>query len=97
MAIATRSVRIESNRTGSNRTCIPRKFVDNFDRVEETIASLRREPTGSLTIAAPVMFGMHVPAPAIDAFKTRHPATVPKVTIVDRHVDLVSEGSTHPG
>ena len=43
------------------------------------------------------MFGMHVPAPAIDAFKTRHPATVPKVTIVDRHVDLVSEGSTHPG
>ena len=69
-----------------------RHVIDEIDRVEETIASMHHEPIGSLKIAAPVMFGMHVLAPAIDAFKTRHPAIVPEVTIVDRHVDLVSEG-----
>lgn len=69
-----------------------RHVIDEIDRVEETIASMHHEPIGSLKIAAPVMFGMHVLAPAIDAFKMRHPAIVPEVTIVDRHVDLVSEG-----
>ncbi|MEB2495743.1 LysR family transcriptional regulator [Burkholderia cenocepacia] len=59
-----------------------RHVIDEIDRVEETIASMHHEPIGSLKIAAPVMFGMHVLAPAI----------VPEVTIVDRHVDLVSEG-----
>lgn len=69
-----------------------RHVIDEIDRVEDTIASMHHEPIGSLKIAAPVMFGMHVLAPAIDAFKMRHPAIVPEVTIVDRHVDLVSEG-----
>lgn len=69
-----------------------RHVIEEIDRVEETIASMHHEPIGSLKIAAPVMFGMHMLAPAIDAFKTLHPAIVPEVTIVDRHVDLVSEG-----
>ncbi|KAG8149878.1 LysR family transcriptional regulator [Burkholderia catarinensis] len=69
-----------------------RHVIEEIDRVEETIASMHHEPIGSLKIAAPVMFGMHVLAPAIEAFKTLHPAIVPEVTIVDRHVDLVSEG-----
>ncbi|KWH56040.1 LysR family transcriptional regulator [Burkholderia semiarida] len=69
-----------------------RHVIEEIDRVEETIASMHQEPIGSLKIAAPVMFGMHVLAPAIDAFKARHPNIVPEVTIVDRHVDLVSEG-----
>ncbi|MBY4768661.1 LysR family transcriptional regulator [Burkholderia ambifaria] len=69
-----------------------RHVIEEIDRVEETIASMHHEPIGSLKIAAPVMFGMHVLAPAIAAFKTLHPAIVPEVTIVDRHVDLVSEG-----
>jgi len=50
-----------------------RHVIDEIDRVEETIASMHHEPIGSLKIAAPVMFGMHVLAPAIDAFKARRP------------------------
>ncbi|WP_321820262.1 MULTISPECIES: LysR family transcriptional regulator [unclassified Burkholderia] len=69
-----------------------RHVIEEIDRVEETIASMHHEPIGSLKIAAPVMFGMQVLAPAIDAFKARHPAIVPEVTMLDRHVDLVSEG-----
>ncbi|AXF21633.1 LysR family transcriptional regulator [Burkholderia pyrrocinia] len=69
-----------------------RRVIDEIDHVEETIASLNHEPIGSLRIVAPVMFGMQVLAPALGSFKRRHPNVVPEVTIVDRHVDLASEG-----
>lgn len=69
-----------------------RHVIEEIDRVEEAIASTHHEPVGSLKIVAPVMFGMHVLGPAIDSFKACHPNIVPEVTLVDRHVDLVSEG-----
>ncbi|MEK6346419.1 MAG: LysR family transcriptional regulator [Burkholderia sp.] len=69
-----------------------RGVIDDIDRVEDTLASLNHEPIGSLRIAAPVMFGMRMLAPLIRSFKLLHPKVVPEVTIVDRHVDLVSEG-----
>ncbi|WP_431820392.1 LysR family transcriptional regulator [Burkholderia sp. F1] len=69
-----------------------RKVIDEIDTVEDAIATLDHEPLGALRIVAPVMFGIHVLAPVIGSFKHRHPNVVPEITIVDRHVDLVSEG-----
>ncbi|WP_231716689.1 LysR family transcriptional regulator [Burkholderia ubonensis] len=69
-----------------------RKVIDEIDTVEDAIATLDHEPIGALRIVAPVMFGIHVLAPVIRSFKHRHPNVVPEITIVDRHVDLVSEG-----
>lgn len=69
-----------------------RRLIDEIDCVEERIASLNHEPIGSLKIVAPVMFGIQMLAPALDTFKRQHPKVVPEVTVVDRHVDLVSEG-----
>ncbi|CAM2174264.1 LysR family transcriptional regulator [Burkholderia orbicola] len=69
-----------------------RKVIDEIDIAGDTITMLHHEPIGSLRIVAPVMFGIHLLAPVIGSFKHRHPNVVPEITIVDRHVDLVSEG-----
>jgi DNA-binding transcriptional LysR family regulator len=69
-----------------------RGVIEDIDNAEAVLASLNHEPIGSLRIVAPVMFGMHLLAPVIGSFKHRHPKVIPEITIVDRHVDLVSEG-----
>ncbi|WDD91202.1 LysR family transcriptional regulator [Burkholderia sp. FERM BP-3421] len=69
-----------------------RGVIEDIDNAEAVLASLNHEPIGSLRIVAPVMFGMHLLAPVIGSFKHLHPKVIPEITIVDRHVDLVSEG-----
>jgi len=66
--------------------------IDEIDQAEEAIATLNQDPIGSLRIVAPVMFGLQMLAPVIGSFKHHHPKVVPEVAIVDRYVNLVSEG-----
>ena len=56
------------------------------------IAVQHAEPSGTLSVTAPVLFGhMHV-APAVARFLQRYPLTQVRLMLIDRVVDLVEEG-----
>jgi DNA-binding transcriptional LysR family regulator len=63
--------------------------------VAEGEASLRQdlaEPSGLLTITAPVMFGQLHVAPLVTRFLQRHPLVRCRVLLLDREVNLLEEG-----
>jgi len=70
-----------------------RHVIDEIDRVEDTIASMHHEPIGSLKIAAPVMFGMHVLAHSVPPYNDELIAFGARYVELDellRHADIVS-------
>lgn len=63
-------------------------------RVEEAEGALTRDSAvarGSLRVAAPGDFGVHVIAPLVEAFALEHPDITVEVLYADRVVDLVAE------
>jgi DNA-binding transcriptional LysR family regulator len=69
-----------------------RRLLADLDEADRLIAVKHAEPTGLLSITAPILFGhMHV-APGVARFLQRYPRTQVRLTLVDRVVDLVQEG-----
>ncbi len=69
-----------------------RRLLADLDEADRLIAVKHAEPTGTLSITAPVLFGhMHV-APAVSRFLQRYPRTQVRLTLIDRVVDLIQEG-----
>ena len=69
-----------------------RRLLADLDEADRLIAVKHAEPTGMLSITAPVLFGhMHV-APAAARFLQRYPGTQVRLTLIDRVVDLIQEG-----
>ena len=69
-----------------------RRLLADLDEADRLIAVKHAEPTGMLSITAPVLFGhMHV-APAASRFLQRYPGTQVRLTLIDRVVDLIQEG-----
>lgn len=67
-------------------------ILDEAERAERVVNSLRAEPRGMLKVSASVAFGtLHV-APALADFLSRYPEIRIDLTITDRPVDLVGEG-----
>jgi DNA-binding transcriptional LysR family regulator len=69
-----------------------RQILDELEDVEQMLVARNREPVGTLRIVAPVVFGLHILAPVLQAYTERYPTVVPDLTLVDRQVDLVGEG-----
>lgn len=59
---------------------------------EATLAANADEPSGLLTITAPVLFGQMYVAPAVMRLVQRHPKLQVKLLFHDRVVDLLEEG-----
>jgi DNA-binding transcriptional LysR family regulator len=69
-----------------------RRILADLDEADRLIAVKHAEPTGTLSITAPVLFGhMHV-APAVARFLQRYPLAQVRLMLVDRVVDLIQEG-----
>lgn len=69
-----------------------RRILSAVQDAEDELCAVRTEPTGQLSITAPVMFGqMHV-VPGVSGFMTRYPTTRVDMLLVDRVVNLVDEG-----
>jgi DNA-binding transcriptional LysR family regulator len=69
-----------------------RRLLADLEEADRLIAVKHAEPTGTLSITAPVLFGhMHV-APAVVRFLQRYPRTQVRLMLVDRVVDLIQEG-----
>ena len=63
--------------------------------VAEAEAALREgatQPTGTLTVTAPVLFGQLHVAPAVTRFVQQHPQLQCRVVLLDRVVNLLEEG-----
>ncbi|VAW77262.1 Transcriptional regulator, LysR family [hydrothermal vent metagenome] len=69
-----------------------RKILADIDETERALGQKQSEPSGNITITAPVRFGeMHV-APAVADFLKQYPKTRVKLLLLDRVVDLLEEG-----
>jgi DNA-binding transcriptional LysR family regulator len=69
-----------------------RQLLAAVDDAEAALKDDATEPTGQLTVTAPVLFGqMHV-APIVTRFVQRHPQMRCRVMLMDRVVNLLEEG-----
>jgi len=69
-----------------------RRILSDLDEADRALSDERAEPSGSLYVTAPVLFGsLHV-APAVHRFLTRYPKMRINLLLVDRIVNLVEEG-----
>jgi DNA-binding transcriptional LysR family regulator len=68
------------------------RILHDVDEAERWVAGRHAEPSGSLVLTAPVVFGrLHV-LPLLLAFLDAHPKADARLLLVDRVVDLVEEG-----
>ena len=69
-----------------------KRVLADIDDAELGLSAQQKEPSGTLSVTASVMFGsMHL-APAVTAFLTRYPGTRLEMLLLDRVVGLVEEG-----
>jgi DNA-binding transcriptional LysR family regulator len=69
-----------------------RRVLAEIDDAELGLSAQQKEPSGTLSVTASVMFGrMHL-APAVTAFLKQFPSTRVEMLLLDRIVGLVEEG-----
>jgi DNA-binding transcriptional LysR family regulator len=68
------------------------RLLSTVEEIEQAAKSARAEPSGTLRVAASLPVGIHVIAPALPAFRKRHPKVVVDLRLSDRFIDLVEEG-----
>jgi len=69
-----------------------RKILADIDEAERAVGQNQIEPSGAITLTAPVRFGeMHV-APAVTGFLQRYPKIQVNLLLLDRVVNLLEEG-----
>lgn len=69
-----------------------RRILADVDEADRSMGSQQAEPSGTLSVTAPVLFGhMHV-APAVTRFLQRYPRMRVNLVLLDRVVDLIQEG-----
>ena len=70
-----------------------RRLLADVDEADRSVQGAQQvEPSGSLAVTAPVLFGhMHV-APAVTRFLVRYPQMRVNLVLLDRVVNLVEEG-----
>jgi len=69
-----------------------RRIVADIDEAERALSNRQVEPSGTLNVTAPVLFGERHVAPAVTRFLQRHPQMRVKLVLLDRIVNLVEEG-----
>ncbi|MGC0055349.1 LysR family transcriptional regulator [Brucella pituitosa] len=69
-----------------------RRILSELSEAEASAAGVHGEPSGELSVTAPVMFGRLFIAPLLLDFLDRYPSVVAQTLFVDRIVDLINEG-----
>lgn len=69
-----------------------RRILAAVDEADESATGVHGEPSGRLTVTAPVMFGSRHVMPVITAYLQAHPKTSASCWFVDRVVNLIEEG-----
>lgn len=68
------------------------RLLREAEEIEQAALMARSEPSGCLRIATSLPIGLHLIAPALPAFRRRHPAVTIDLRLSDRFVDIVAEG-----
>ena len=87
---STRTLRVTDAGQAYVDAC--RKVLDAIKDAEADIAADHRNPVGTLTISAPVLFGRRFVAPLVNAFALRYPEISINAVYVDRTTRLLEEG-----
>jgi DNA-binding transcriptional LysR family regulator len=69
-----------------------RQVLAAVEEAETALSAEAAEPSGQLTITAPVLFGQMYVAPAVNRFVRRHRKVSVSVMLLDRVVNLLEEG-----
>ncbi|HEY0252962.1 MAG TPA: LysR substrate-binding domain-containing protein, partial [Kofleriaceae bacterium] len=87
---STRSLRLTDFGASYLATC--REVLTTLDAFERGAAVVQAQPSGLLTITAPLVFGQLHLRPALDAFLDANPAVQARLLLLDRVANLVEEG-----
>lgn len=69
-----------------------KQILADVDEAESELGAQQHEPSGRLTVTAPVMFGKMRVVPASTAFLQRYPRIEFELLLLDRTVNLIEEG-----
>lgn len=86
----TRSIRLSE--AGERYATACRKLLLDLGEAERSAAGERSVPRGTLTITAPVVAGVELLRPIVDAFMQEYPTVQVRVYLLDRPVNLIDEG-----
>jgi DNA-binding transcriptional LysR family regulator len=86
----TRSIRLSE--AGERYATACRKLLLDLEEAERSAAGERSVPRGTLTITAPVVAGVELLRPIVDAFMQEYPTVQVRVYLLDRPVNLIDEG-----
>ncbi len=84
--------RISLTEEGRSHLDSCRELLAAVEDAEAALTAEAQEPTGQLTVTAPVLFGQMYVAPAITRFVQAHPHIRCNVVLLDRVVNLLEEG-----
>jgi DNA-binding transcriptional LysR family regulator len=69
-----------------------KRVLADVDEIERSAAGQASAPRGELVVTAPILFGrLHV-APIVTAFLAQYPDVTARLVLLDRPIDLVTEG-----
>jgi DNA-binding transcriptional LysR family regulator len=86
----TRHVRITEE--GKLYADVCRTVIREIGDIEDVFRDKESEPSGPLSITAPVLFGRHHVAPVLNGFMARYPKVTVNLSLIDRVTDLLEEG-----
>jgi DNA-binding transcriptional LysR family regulator len=69
-----------------------RALLEELDHLESTVTHTEGEPSGTLRVVASSALSLLTLTPLIDGFRKLHPKVNVRLTLAERHVDLVEDG-----
>ena len=69
-----------------------RALLEELDNLETALAHTEGEPSGTLRVVASSSLSLLTLTPLIDGFRKRYPKVNVRLTLAERHVDLVEDG-----
>jgi DNA-binding transcriptional LysR family regulator len=69
-----------------------RQIVAELEHAELSVSSARRQPAGTLSVTAPVVYGRLKVVPVLAEYRRRFPQVAVRLLLLDRNVNLIEEG-----
>ena len=69
-----------------------RALLEELDNLETALAHTEGEPSGTLRVVASSSLSLLTLTPLIDGFRKRYPKVNVRLTLAERHIDLVEDG-----
>ena len=86
----TRSIKLSEAGERYATTC--RRVLSELEDADVAAAGEKAVPRGTLSVSAPTISGEMVLRPVLDAFLDTYPTVSARVTLIDRHINLIEEG-----